>query len=341
MRERSVTTPTSLPSDDSFDSTVRGSGPFRNWVVEPEPVYRAPVPERHKSRVWLHVALFVLTLVSTTLVGAAHYASFVSDFGTKPVLQTSRLILNGLPYSLTIIAILGAHEMGHYLACRYYRINATLPFFLPMPLVLTGTLGAVIKIRQPILYKAPLFDVGIAGPIAGFLVAVPALICGLALSNTLPLPKNFVGASLGEPLIFKAVAWLVWGPLPTGLDINLHPVGLAAWFGLLVTALNLFPIAQLDGGHISYAVFGRHSTRITLGATLIVASLVFVSLSWLVWTMLLVAMLVFVGPRHPAVLDEDTPLDSTRLILAVFALIMFLVCFTPAPIQVMDLIRPN
>ena len=118
-----------------------------------------------------------------------------------------------------------------------------------------------------------------------------------------------------------------------GHDINLHPVALAAWFGLLVTALNLFPIAQLDGGHISYAVFGRHSTRITLGATLVVASLVLVSMSWLVWTVLLVAMLVFVGPRHPPVIDEDAPLDRTRLVLAAFALIMFVICFTPAPIR--------
>jgi membrane-associated protease RseP (regulator of RpoE activity) len=335
-----VTTPPSLPSDD-FDPLLRRPHPVPEWVTEPEPVYRAPVPERQKDRLWLHVLLLLLTLASTMLVGAAHYASFMSDFGTRPVLQTSRLILNGLPYSLTILAILGAHEMGHYLACRYYRIDATWPFFLPMPLVLTGTLGAVIKIRQPILHKAPLFDVGSAGPIAGFLVAVPALFCGLALSNTLPVPRNFVGAELGEPLIFKAAEWLVWGTLQRGHDINLHPVGLAAWFGLLVTALNLFPIAQLDGGHISYAVFGRYSTRITLGATLIVASLVFVSLSWLVWTLLLVAMLVFIGPRHPSVVDEDAPLDRTRVVLAAFALIMFVVCFTPAPIQVMDLIRPK
>jgi membrane-associated protease RseP (regulator of RpoE activity) len=313
------------------------------WVVvDPEPVYRAPAPARPKDRIWLHVLLFVLTFLSTTLIGTAHYASFMSDLGTKPVLQSTLLLRNGLPYSLTILAILGAHEMGHYLACRYYGIDATLPFFLPMPFVrMTGTLGAVIKIRQPILYKAPLFDIGIAGPIAGFLVAVPALICGLALSNVLRVPKNFVGASLGEPLIFKAAEWLVWGPLPHGLDINLHPVGLAAWFGLLVTALNLFPIAQLDGGHISYAVFGRLSTRISLAATLVVASLVFVSLSWLFWTILLIAMLMFVGPRHPAVLDEDAPLDSTRLALAAFALFMFVVCFTPAPIEVMDLLGPK
>jgi membrane-associated protease RseP (regulator of RpoE activity) len=185
-----------------------------------------------------------------------------------------------------------------------------------------------------------LFDIGIAGPIAGFVVAVPALFFGLALSTAVQLPRNFVGAELGEPLLFKAATWLIWGTLPRGLDLNMHPMALAAWFGLLVTALNLFPIAQLDGGHISYAVFGRRSTRITLAATLVVASLVFVSLSWLLWTVLLVAMLVIVGPRHPSVLDEDVPLDRARMWLAVFALIMFVICFTPAPIQVTDLIRP-
>ena len=163
------------------------------------------------------------------------------------------------------------------------------------------------------MYKAPLFDIGIAGPIAGFLVAVPALFCGLALSTTLPVPRNFVGAELGEPLLFRAAEWLVWGTLQHGHDINLHPVALAAWFGLLVTALNLFPIAQLDGGHISYAVFGRRSTTYHSGrdAGRRVARLGLYELAGLDRS--LVAMLVFVGPRHPPVIDEDAPLDRTRL----------------------------
>jgi membrane-associated protease RseP (regulator of RpoE activity) len=338
-----VTTPTSYSPDDSSNSALRRAVQ-PDWPSAPDPdIYPIRVSAPRRNRVWLHVVLFLLTLASTTLVGASHYAFFVSAFGTLPVLQSSRWIVHGLPYSLTILGILGAHEMGHYLACRYYRIDATLPYFLPMPFVMTGTFGAVIKIRQSFPHKTALFDVGIAGPIAGFLVAVPTLFFGLALSTTLPLPKNVPGVEmgqLGEPLLFKAATWLVWGSLPRGLDLNLHPMALAAWFGLLVTALNLFPIAQLDGGHISYAVFGRRSTRITLAATLIVASLVFVSLSWLLWTVLLVAMLVIVGPRHPPVPDEDTPLDRARLWLAVFALIMFMICFTPAPIQVMDLIRP-
>jgi membrane-associated protease RseP (regulator of RpoE activity) len=301
--------------------------------------YMGAQQQPRPRRVWLHALLFFLTLASTTLVGTAHYMSFVSAFDTRPVLASSRLIWNGLPYSLAILAILGAHEMGHYVACRYYRIEATLPYFIPFPGIMTGTFGAVIRIRQPMLRKAVVFDVGIAGPIAGFLVAVPTLFYGLLLSTIVPIPKNFVGLELGEPLLFKIANWLVWGAPPQGLALNMHPIALAAWFGMLVTALNLFPIAQLDGGHISYAVFGRHSVRITFGAVAVVASLILASISWLPWTVMLVAMILMVGPRHPPVLDEDIPLDPARRWLAVFAVIMFALCFTPAPIQIMDLLR--
>ena len=161
--------------------------------------------------------------------------------------------------------ILGAHELGHYLACRYYQVDASLPFFIPMPLVLTGTLGAFIRIREPIPTKRMLFDIGIAGPLAGFVFAVPALFIGVAMSPVVRVPPNLVGFDLGEPLLFRAATWLTWGPIANGYSVNLHPMAFAAWFGLLATALNLFPIGQLDGGHISYAVLGRRSTTVTLG----------------------------------------------------------------------------
>src|SRR6202030_1767126 len=170
----------------------------------------------------------------------------------------------GLWYSATILAILGCHEMGHYLACRYYDVDASLPFFLPAPLLLTGTFGAFIRIREPIPTKRMLFDIGIAGPIAGFVVAVPALFIGLWMSRLVQLPPDFSGVSLGEPLLFKLASQLVWGTTADTVSLNLHPIGFAAWFGLLATALNLFPIGQLDGGHISYAVLGRRSSYVTL-----------------------------------------------------------------------------
>jgi len=292
---------------------------------------------------WRHIFLFLLTVVTTTLVGAEHFRAFSIDFGARAADPVGwRAIVNGLWYSASILSILGAHEFGHYYACRYYRVDASLPYFLPAPLPLTGTLGAFIRIRQTIPGKRELFDIGIAGPIAGFLVAVPVLLVGMSLSRVAPLPPDTGGfVELGEPLLFKAIAYLFYGTPPEGYSINMHPMAFAAWFGLLATALNLFPIGQLDGGHISYAVLGRASTVVTLLTVAALIGLTFISTSWLVWTVLTVVMLVTFGPRHPRTIDEDVPLDRSRLWLAVAAAVMFVVCFTPAPIEPLQLVsRP-
>ncbi len=295
---------------------------------------------KFRDRVWLHTLLFALTILTTTLAGASNYASFLSDLGTRAVqVPFASLFLRGFWYSGTILAILGCHEMGHYLACRYYDVDASLPFFLPVPPpFLTGTLGAFIRIREPIPSKRMLFDIGIAGPIAGFLVAVPALFIGVAMSTMVRLPPNFEGYDLGEPLLFKLASWLLWGPTLNAFSLNLHPVAFAAWFGLLATALNLFPIGQLDGGHISYAVLGRRSTYVTLAMIVVAVSLAYSYSSWRVWTVLMIVMLAMFGPRHPRVFDEAVPLDRTRIMLAFFALAMFILCFTPAPIQPTQLV---
>lgn len=277
--------------------------------------YAIPPPRpKFQDRRWLHGLLLVFTILSTTLSG-------------------------GLAYSITILLILGAHEMGHYLACRYYQVDASLPFFIPSPL-LFGTFGAFIRIREPIPTKRMLFDIGAAGPFAGFLVALPALLIGISLSQVETIPSRYFGPSLGEPLLFQAATRVLLGPVPEGSAVFLHPVGMAAWFGLLATALNLFPIGQLDGGHISYAVLGRRSTLVTIVMTGVAVCLtVFFSRSWLVWTVLLVAMIVSLGPRHPRTLDEDEPIDPTRRLLAGFALIMLVICFTPRPIELVDLLK--
>jgi membrane-associated protease RseP (regulator of RpoE activity) len=315
-------------SSDSPDFRLAAASPLTEDYVSPVPP-RPPRPSR-----W-HLILFLLTVVTTILAGAEHFASFHIDFGSRALdLSTTQFLLNGLWYSASILAILGAHEFGHYYACRLYRVDASLPYFLPAPLPLTGTLGAFIRIRQPIPGKRELFDIGIAGPIAGFIVAIPVLLVGMSLSRVTALPADTRGfLELGEPLLFKAAAWLFWGTPPEGYSINLHPMAFAAWFGLLATALNLFPIGQLDGGHIAYAVLGRKSTLVTIGTVACLVGLTFVSSSWIVWTVLTVVMLISFGPRHPRTVDEDVPLDRTRLWLAAAALVMFIICFTPAPIE--------
>ena len=316
------------------------SDPFDSRSVSPH-AYVSPLPLERPRRPWRHIILFLLTVATTTLVGAEHFASFHLDFGSRDFdLSGWEFWVNGLWYSASILAILGAHEFGHYFACRYYRVDASLPYFLPAPLPLTGTLGAFIRIRQTIPGKRELFDIGIAGPIAGFLVAIPVLFLGMAMSRVVALPPATDGiVELGEPLLFQGAAWLVFGSIPDGYSINMHPMGFAAWFGLLATALNLFPIGQLDGGHISYAVLGRKSTAVTLGTVLCLIALSFMSSSWIVWTVLTVVMLLAFGPRHPRTFDEEVPLDSGRLWLAFFALVMFVLCFTPAPIEPFQLLE--
>ena len=311
--------------------------------MDPTPVVWQP-RVKFQNRVWLHVLLFALTIATTTLVGTAQYASFLDDFhgSTELPLRFTDLIVRGFWYSGTILAILGCHELGHYFACRYYDVDASLPFFIPVPILLTGTMGAFIRIREPIPQKRMLFDIGIAGPIAGFLVAVPALVVGIALSHVVRLPADQSNLlELGEPLLFKAVSWLVWGTQPDGYTLNMHPMAFAAWFGLLATALNLFPIGQLDGGHISYAVLGSHrSTYLTFATVVVIMCLAWFASSWIVWTVLTVAMLIVFGPRHPRVFDEHVPLDRPRLLLAAFAVAMFALSFTPAPIRPIDVIQP-
>lgn len=295
--------------------------------------------QKRRPRPYLHLLLFLSTFATTTLVGGCHYQAFISDFGVRNLDPGSLLNPQGLWYSMTILSILGAHEFGHYLTCRHYGVSASLPYFIPAPIILTGTLGAFIRIRGPIQTKPILFDIGVAGPLAGFVVAVPTLVVGLSLSRLTPLPADFSGLSLGEPLLFQFTSWLIFGTVPEGYSVNLHPMAFAAWFGLLATALNLFPIGQLDGGHLTYAVFGKRSTLITLSMLCITVLLTLWSRSWIVWTILLTGMLIAFGPRHPPTLDEDLPLDQRRRAVAFAAFLILILCFTPTPLEPLDLME--
>lgn len=301
----------------------------------PEPGY--PVRPRFQDKVWKHVVLLLLTIGTTTLVGATYYLSFAGNFGRRPVAVDLSLLWHGLGYSLPVLLILGAHEMGHYLMCRKYQVDASLPWFIPAPLPLTGTLGAVIRIREAFPTRTILFDIGVGGPIAGFVVLIPFLFAGLALSEVVPDPRIVAGLSFGEPLLFQFASWLVLGTIPPGQALNAHPMVFAAWFGMFATALNLLPFGQLDGGHITYATLQRHSTLIsllTVGAAVVMS---FISTGWVAMTVIMLGMLFFLGPRHPRVLDEYEPLSTGRVWIAVFALVMLILCFVPIPVE--ELVR--
>jgi len=325
--------PSSIPDQDDTRAVAEFVPPVQPRLAEPDAFWRREPKRRY-------IVLFLLTLVSTTLAGIG---VSLLDVALQPVvafkaLASWQVLGLGLWYSIPVLTILGAHEFGHYLACVYYRVNASLPYFLPLPFPPSGTLGAVIRIRQPVPGKRALFDIGIAGPLAGFVVLVPVLLFGVMMSEVGPV-GNGGQLEFGEPLLFKLVAWAVLGPIREGQTVYLHPLGFAAWWGMLATALNLFPVGQLDGGHITYAVMGRNSTRVTLVSLVCLVGLtVFASTSWLVWTVLIVVMMGITGPHHPRVWDEDVPLNRERIVLAAVAVVIFILCFTPTPIEIHDLV---
>jgi membrane-associated protease RseP (regulator of RpoE activity) len=282
---------------------------------------------------WVNVALFGVTCVSTMIVGTVLMELYTNSFGDfvsflGQILRSPLVLLKGLPFSVAIMTILLAHEMGHYLTCRYYGIDATLPYFIPAPTIV-GTMGAFIRIKSPIQHRAALLEVGIAGPIAGFVLAVPTLIIALAKSTGFTtVDGSLLGIERGEPLIFKLAEFLMGKTPPSGMVVNLHPLGFAAWFGFFATALNLLPVGQLDGGHVSYALFGTIHKRISQAFlfTLIPLGL-FYWQGWLLWT----TVLLFIGLRHPMTLDDSAPLKPRHTALGWIALAMFVLCFTPIP----------
>ena len=232
-----------------------------------------------------------------------------------------------------LMSILLAHEMGHYLACRYYRVDATLPFFIPAPAIgLVGTLGAFIRIRGPIPHRRALFDIGIAGPLAGFAVCLPVLWLGVVEASVVPEAPPEAGVlSLGEPLLFRwATEWLR-GATGDGQTLLLGPLGEAAWFGLFVTALNMMPVGQLDGGHVTHAMIRKHAVLVSRLGIVACAGLLYLRPTWLLWTLVLV---VLARRPHPPTLDDEKPLGRARVLVGLFGFVVFAVCFTPSPIVI-------
>jgi membrane-associated protease RseP (regulator of RpoE activity) len=289
-----------------------------------------------KRRLWLHVLLLAMTMFTTTLVGAHMQYNFAHNL---PFFDLERdldiftlgfrslaIFEGGLPFSLTLLAILMAHEMGHYLACVYYSVDATLPFFLPAPTPFTGTLGAFIRIRSPIYSKRILFDIGIAGPLAGFLFLVPALGVGLAFSKIIPGINHQGAIQLGTPALLWMLQKTIFPGVPAA-DIYLHPVARAAWVGMFATALNLLPVGQLDGGHIVYALLGRSHKWITQTFLLALLPMGRLWNGWWFWAVLL----FFLARKHPPVYDQ-TDIGFSRIKLGILALAVFILCFSIAPI---------
>ncbi len=281
---------------------------------------------RHLEHPLFHLALLAATFVTTTLAGGAAFSQ-----GGGPLLGGK--FSDGLSFSLPLLAILGVHELGHYAMCRRYGLAATLPYFIPSPFLnIIGTFGAVIRIKEPIRLKRQLLDVGAAGPLAGFFTAVPFLLYGVAhpRASTTPLTPGTV--LFDYPLIVRwAQQWMHIGPYSSA-TVHEHPAFMAAWFGLLVTCLNLLPIGQLDGGHVLRAAVGRRQPVVS-GIALALCVVAGVTHS-AVWLVLPLVVTVVMGITHPPVEDDDEPLDFGRTLVALFCVAVFLVCFSLTPIRI-------
>lgn len=314
---------------------------------------------RSADKPLLNLALFLLTVATT-------FSTFFVMWSGGGGLAAIR---SSLIFSLSLVAILGSHEMGHYVLARLHRVDTSLPYFIPLPLLGVGTLGAVIRIRGRIPDRNSLVDIGAAGPLAGLAVAIPLILIGLTRSRVVDLPvepDGLLGPSslwslthratdylvakwsgvrppvfsggggaeyyiFGDNLLMRGLRYLVIGPLPAGKDIQEHPMVIAGWFGLLVTMLNLVPIGQLDGGHLTYALFGDRARA--LGKLMALGMLVlciFYSAGWLLW---LIVTAKFIGFRHPPVIDEQAPLSPVRKLTCALCFIALLACVMPVPLS--------
>ncbi len=287
-------------------------------------------------RWWLHVLLFVLTLLTTTSFGSALAESYSAGRpldeaaiakGYERLLHGGAGISAGLIYSLPLLLILLAHEFGHYFTCRRWGVRASLPYFGPSPTLL-GTLGAIILMRSPICNRKSLLDIGASGPIAGFIVLLPFLFAGVWLSRVAPGIQASGPFAFGMPVLMRWVEWLRF-PGISSRDICLHPMAIAAWAGLLATAMNLVPAGQLDGGHILYALFGERVHRVV---TRIFAG-VLVLLGFLYWPWWIGAVVLFLVRRHPLIYDSE-PLDGRRRAMGLGALLLFAVSLAIVPLEI-------
>ena len=327
-------------SEFEFESAPAESiSPVVNaWDLPANTYWENLEARKQKKSFAIAISLFLLTLISTLAVGAQYASAYASgqtpDFDELfsiygKLLTHPQVLLPGIPFAFTLIGILLAHELGHFFACRYYGISASYPYFIPAP-TLIGTLGAFIRIRSAIYNRKALFDVGLAGPVVGFLFAVPALAIAVLYSKVVPFSEAHSVVVFGQPLVLRLlVAALRPGVAPA--DLLLHPVGRAAWVGLFATSLNLLPAGQLDGGHILYSVASKYHKRITLAVALLLVPLgIYFWKGWIMWAVLLLA----IGFRHPPLMNRWEMLGRPRFFWAAVAVVIFVLCFMPMPVVI-------
>lgn len=310
-----------------------------SYTIGQPPLALAPPVKR---RVLLPLVLFLLTVLSTLYVGGEMQRAYDHDHLAGPedtyaVAIGLNDLLDGWPFALTLLGILLAHELGHFFAARHYGIVASYPYFIPAP-TLIGTMGAFIRIQSPIWNRRALFDIGISGPLVGFVLAVPALAFGLMHSRVVPAGSDQGNILLGDPPLVWALSKIIWPDVASD-NLLLHPIAFAAWVGLFATALNLLPVGQLDGGHIIFALSAEKHRRFSRVFTLLLLMGGIVGWyhpdviwpGWLIWG----GLLLLLGVRHPPVVDPYEGLDTRRRWVAFIGLVVFLLCFTPTPFRVL------
>jgi membrane-associated protease RseP (regulator of RpoE activity) len=271
----------------------------------------------------LHLVLFILTILSTLIVGAM-------QTGTD-LLKDPGKIYRGFPFSLTLMLILLSHELSHYFTSRWHGVKATLPYFIPAPTII-GTFGAFIRMKSPIVTRRALIDIGASGPVAGFIISLIAAVVGLYLSDIVPVSRTDGALNLGDSMLFSFLSRIILGATPPGSDILLNPVAFAGWIGLFVTSINLIPVGQLDGGHIAYALVGEKHIHLSMSLILMMILLgLFSWEGWFVWA----ALLLVLGLRHPPVLYWEVPLDRRRRGIGWLSLVIFILTFVPVPFQLL------
>jgi hypothetical protein len=308
---------------------------------------RASAAPAKKAKPTLNIILLLLTILTTLTIGSLQQGGnvfFFRDLANDPMVQANfwnilwRSLLSrnplmlgelvkGIPFSFSLILILGSHELGHYLTARRYGVDATLPYFLPIPHPLIGTMGAFIRIKSPIPNRRALIRLGAAGPLTGFVLAVPVVIAGMMLSKPVMTGQSQSSIALGSSLLFGLLSRICFPHLPPGYDVQLHPLAFAGWLGFFVTALNLLPLGQLDGGHIAYVALGRWRKVFRIVVLAAMLGLGFLWSGWFFWGILVLIL----GLGHPPTLDEVSPLARTDWVLIGAAILVLILTFIPNP----------